>query len=163
MKDNKGEILFCGICTNSYTAKMSAYAELEIVAKGKTIEADRKARSRTFQDASKTLQGILRIAMLLKGGKDFHRRHGTLGKRTNPRDKGIRSGCRKQFFEKKQGNKELSSIEKSLIGQEWREYEENKLCILYYFKRDNVCNRNIQKLYSKNDWSSRFFWYKFFI
>ncbi len=63
VKDNKGEILFCGICTNSYTAKMSAYAELEIVAKGKTIETDRKARNRTFQDASKTLQGMLNTVM----------------------------------------------------------------------------------------------------
>ena len=73
VKDNKGEILFCGICTNSHTAKMSAYAELEIVAKGKTIETDRKARSRTFQDASKTLQGMLRMVMFLKGRKDFIR------------------------------------------------------------------------------------------
>ncbi len=63
VKDNKGEILFCGICTNSHTAKMSAYAELEIVAKGKTIETDREARSRTFQDASKTLQGMLNTVM----------------------------------------------------------------------------------------------------
>ncbi len=43
------------------------------MAKGKTIETDREARNRTFQDASKTLQGMLRKAMFLKGGKDFIR------------------------------------------------------------------------------------------
>lgn len=63
VKDKKDKLMFCGICTNSRIAQMSAYAELELVGKGMTIEADKEPRSRTFQDASKTLQDILNAVM----------------------------------------------------------------------------------------------------
>lgn len=37
VQDNCGQVLFCGICTNSRIQKMSAYAELEIIGKSLTF------------------------------------------------------------------------------------------------------------------------------
>lgn len=63
VKLNDGTKLFSGVCTDCKFQTMSEYAEMRLVVKGYSYFMDKEHHSRTFQDVSKTLRGILEQIM----------------------------------------------------------------------------------------------------